>query len=209
MINKHMLNNKQGFTAVALMASALWLAACSPATTTQPTAAATTAATTSTATTAEATTVATVAATTETTTTTESAATESTTSETAATAIVKLNLNTASGEDFRTVPDVGDRMVREFDEYRPYISIQQFRKEIGKYVDEAQVAAYEEYLFVPVVPNTADAETLQQLPGVTPEIAEELVAARPFDSNAAFLETLASHVTPEELAVGETYLESE
>lgn len=37
-------------------------------------------------------------------------------------------------------------MVRKFEEYRPYVSIQQFRREIGKYVDEAMVAAYEQYV---------------------------------------------------------------
>ena len=46
----------------------------------------------------------------------------------------KLNLNTATREQFLTIPGVGDRMVREFEEYRPYASIQQFRREIGKYV---------------------------------------------------------------------------
>ena len=32
---------------------------------------------------------------------------------------VRLDLNAASGDDFRTVPGVGNRMVREFMEYRP------------------------------------------------------------------------------------------
>src|ERR1044071_2662061 len=51
--------------------------------------------------------------------------------------ITKANLNTASADDFITVvPGLGNRMVREFMEYRPYISIQQFRQEIGKYVDD-------------------------------------------------------------------------
>jgi len=59
----------------------------------------------------------------------------------------------------------GNRMVREFLEYRPYISIQQFRREIGKYVEEAQVAEYEQYVYVPVNVNESDAATLQQLPG--------------------------------------------
>src|SRR4030095_7563202 len=53
----------------------------------------------------------------------------------------KLNLNTASQADLlRTIPNFGNRMVHEFEEYRPYKSIFQFRKEIGKYVDQAQVA---------------------------------------------------------------------
>ena len=37
----------------------------------------------------------------------------------AASTVAKLNLNTATGDEFRTVPNVGDRMVREFNEYRP------------------------------------------------------------------------------------------
>ena len=49
-----------------------------------------------------------------------------------------------------TIPDFGNRIVREFFEYQPYVSIQQFRREIGKYVDDEQVASYESYVFVPV-----------------------------------------------------------
>ena len=32
---------------------------------------------------------------------------------------VRLDLNATSGDDFRTIPGVGNRMVREFMEYRP------------------------------------------------------------------------------------------
>ena len=59
----------------------------------------------------------------------------------AAPAMTKLNLNTSSGDDYlKTIPNFSNRMVREFLEYRPYVSIQQFRKEIGKYVGQEQVA---------------------------------------------------------------------
>lgn len=122
---------------------------------------------------------------------------------------VKLNVNTASGEEFSTIPNVGDKMVHEFEEYRPYVSIQQFRQEIGKYVDENQVAAYEEYIFVPVEVNNSDAATLQQLPGIDADAAQELIDARPYDSNDAFLDNLASYVDEDELATAETYLKSE
>ena len=105
----------------------------------------------------------------------------------------KLNLNTATGDEFRTIPGVGDRMVHEFEEYRPYVSIQQFRREIGKYVDEAQVAAYEQYVFVPIDMNESDAETLQQLPGVDATEAAEIVAGRPYASREAFLERVAAY----------------
>lgn len=57
-------------------------------------------------------------------------------------------------------------MVGEFLEYRPYVGIRQFRRKIGKYVDEEQVAAYEQYVNVPIDPNESDAATLQQIPGL-------------------------------------------
>jgi hypothetical protein len=41
---------------------------------------------------------------------------------------------------------MGKRMLREFKEYRPYANIEQFRKEIGKYVDKKEVARLERYV---------------------------------------------------------------
>jgi DNA uptake protein ComE-like DNA-binding protein len=57
-----------------------------------------------------------------------------------------LDLNEASEEEILLIPGVGDRMAHEFDEYRPYDAIQRFRREIGKYVDEAEVARLERYV---------------------------------------------------------------
>jgi radical SAM superfamily enzyme with C-terminal helix-hairpin-helix motif len=118
----------------------------------------------------------------------------------------EINLNTATEEQFRTIPGVGDRMVREFMEYRPYVSIQQFRQEIGKYVTAEEVAAFEEYVFVPVDPNNSDAETLQQIPGVDASVAEELIATRPYASPEEFLEALAPMVDQSEYAIAASYL---
>jgi DNA uptake protein ComE-like DNA-binding protein len=119
----------------------------------------------------------------------------------------KLNLNTASGAEFKAaVPGLGDRMAHEFEEYRPYRSIQQFRKEMAKYVKPEQIAEYEKYVFVPVVPNESDAPTLQQIPGLDAQEAEALIAARPYASNDAFLEKLRGSVTEAELAAARTYL---
>ena len=98
----------------------------------------------------------------------------------------KLNINTASQADFLgTIPGFGNRMVHEFEEYRPYKSILQFRKEIGKYVDQAQVAEYEKYIFVPIDINQSDALTLQQIPGLDANEAQELIAGRPYASRDA------------------------
>ena len=59
---------------------------------------------------------------------------------------VPINLNTASREDILLIPGVGRRMAHEFEEYRPYSSMEQFRREIGKYVDEEEVARLEMYV---------------------------------------------------------------
>ena len=106
----------------------------------------------------------------------------------------RLNLNTSTREEFGEMPGVGNRMVREFMEYRPYASIRQFRREIGKYVNEEQVAAYEQYVFVPIDRNEADAETLMQIPGVDEDTAATLIEARPYADAAAFLAQLAALV---------------
>ena len=119
----------------------------------------------------------------------------------------KLNLNTASGDDFlAAVPNLGNRMVREFMEYRPYISIQQFRREIGKYVDDTQVAEYEKYVYVPIAINDSDSETLQQIPGLTADEAASVIAARPFASTDDFLAKLSESVSADELEIAKTYL---
>lgn len=57
-----------------------------------------------------------------------------------------MDVNTASREEILLIPDVDPRMPHEFDEYRPYTDIEQFRTEIGKYVDADEVARYEKYV---------------------------------------------------------------
>jgi DNA uptake protein ComE-like DNA-binding protein len=59
-----------------------------------------------------------------------------------------LDLNTATGPEILLIPNLGDRMVHEFEEYRPYTNIEQFRREMGKYVDEGEVARLERYVAI-------------------------------------------------------------
>jgi len=59
-----------------------------------------------------------------------------------------IDLNTASEEEILLIPGVGSRMQHEFEEYRPYRGIEEFRREIGKYVDEAEVARLERYVTI-------------------------------------------------------------
>ncbi len=58
----------------------------------------------------------------------------------------QVNLNTASEADIMLIPGMNGRMTHEFEEYRPYTSLDQFRREIGKYVDDDEVARLESYV---------------------------------------------------------------
>ena len=57
-----------------------------------------------------------------------------------------VDLNTATDDEIMLIPGVGSRMLREFKEYRPYASMDQWRREIGKYVDDAELARLERYV---------------------------------------------------------------
>jgi DNA uptake protein ComE-like DNA-binding protein len=64
------------------------------------------------------------------------------------TKIVPININTATDAEILAIPGMGPRMLREFKEYRPYTSIEQFRREMGKYVDKNEVARLEKYIVI-------------------------------------------------------------
>ena len=59
---------------------------------------------------------------------------------------VRIDLNTASDEAILSLPGIGARMLREVKEYRPFEAMAQFRREMGKYVDEDEVARMERYV---------------------------------------------------------------
>lgn len=113
---------------------------------------------------------------------------------------VPFNLNTTAESDFKMIPGVGDRMAHEFEEYRPYTSIQQFRREIGKYVDEDEVARYENYVFVPVELNTASEEDIKALPGVGNRMAHEFEEYRPYTNMEQFRKEIGKYVDDKELS---------
>lgn len=113
---------------------------------------------------------------------------------------VPFNLNTTAEADFKMIPGVGDRMAHEFEEYRPYTSIAQFRKEIGKYVDEEEVARYENYVFVPVELNTASEDDIKALPGLGDRMAHEFEEYRPYSNMEQFRKEIGKYVDDKELA---------
>jgi DNA uptake protein ComE-like DNA-binding protein len=118
---------------------------------------------------------------------------------------LQLNLNTATREEIMLIPGMGNRMVREFFEYRPYTAIAQFRKEIGKYVDDKEVARLEQYVFVPINLNTASDETLSSIPGTNPQLLRALKEPRPYKDMEQFRRDIAKSVNAKEAARLERY----
>lgn len=57
-----------------------------------------------------------------------------------------IDLNNASEAEILLIPGMSNKMAHEFVEYRPYKSMEQFRREIGKYVDDDEVARLESYV---------------------------------------------------------------
>ena len=119
---------------------------------------------------------------------------------------VPINLNTASEEEILLVPGVGSRMAHEFDEYRPYQAIAQFRREIGKYVNDVEVAAYEQFVFVPIDLNSASDEAILSIPGVGNRMLHEFKEYRPYRNMAQFRREIGKYVDDDEVARLERYV---
>jgi DNA uptake protein ComE-like DNA-binding protein len=119
---------------------------------------------------------------------------------------VHINLNTATSEEIMLIPGMGRRMVHEFEEYRPYKSLAQFRKEIGKYVDEKEVARLEQYVFVPLNLNTAADEDLQSVPGLGRRMLREFKEYRPYANIEKFRKEIGKYVNAKEVARLERYV---
>ncbi len=119
---------------------------------------------------------------------------------------VPINLNSATPEEILMVPGVGERMKHEFEEYRPYRALAQFRREIGKYVDDAEVARLEQYVFVPIDLNTASDEDILSIPGLGPRMLREFKEYRPYRSLEQFRREIGKYVSDKEVARFERYV---
>ncbi len=119
---------------------------------------------------------------------------------------VHLNLNTATREELLLIPGMGNRMVREFFEYRPYKTLTQFRKEIGKYVDEKEVARLEQYVFVPINLNTASDADILTIPGLGNRMLREFKEYRPYRNIEQFRKEIGKYVNAKEVARLERYV---
>ena len=118
----------------------------------------------------------------------------------------QINLNTATEREIMLIPGMSSRMTHEFEEYRPYTSLEQFRREIGKYVDDAEVARLEQYVFVPLNLNTASSEDFMTIPGMSNRMVHEFEEYRPYTSMEQFRREIGKYVDEREVARLESYV---
>ena len=117
-----------------------------------------------------------------------------------------INLNNASEAEILLVPGVGKRMAHEFDEYRPYRALAQFRREMGKYVDDEEVARMEQFVFIPIDLNSASDEDIMSIPGLGKRMLHEFKEYRPYKSIEQFRREIGKYVDDNEVARLERYV---
>ena len=119
---------------------------------------------------------------------------------------VQINLNTASDAEILMIPGLGNRMLEEFKEYRPYKALSQFRREIGKYVDDKEVSRLEQYVFVPINLNSASDADILSIPGMGQRMLREFKEYRPYKAMAQFRREIGKYVDDKEVARLERYV---
>ena len=118
----------------------------------------------------------------------------------------QINLNQASRSAIMLIPNMSERMAHEFEEYRPYRSLEQFRREMSKYVDAEEVARLEQYVFIPLNLNAASEAELMTIPGMTSRMAHEFEEYRPYVSYDQFRREIGKYVDDKELSRLESYV---
>ena len=115
-------------------------------------------------------------------------------------AFVHVNLNTATAPEVLLIPRIARRMAHEFEEYRPWISMAQFDKEIGKYVDAAEVNRLKQYVFIPLDLNTATDDAFKTIPNLPANMLREFKEYRPWKTKAQFEKEIGKYVGDKETA---------
>jgi DNA uptake protein ComE-like DNA-binding protein len=120
---------------------------------------------------------------------------------------VPIDLNDVTDAEILMIPGVGARMLREFREYAPYRALAQFHREIDKYVDDAELARLEQYVYVKIDLNTATDADILTIPGVGARMLREFKEYRPYRAIAEFDREIGKYVDAKEVARLRRYVE--
>lgn len=115
-------------------------------------------------------------------------------------AFVPLNLNSATSEEILLVPKIARRMTIEFEEYRPWRTAEQFDRQIGKYVGQAETDRLKQYVFIPINLNTGTDEQFLTIPNMAQRMLIEFKEYRPWKTQEQFAREIGKYVGPKEAA---------
>ena len=115
-------------------------------------------------------------------------------------AFVHVDLNTGTPAEILLIPGAGQRMVREFGEYRPWRTWAQFDREISKYVGQPETDRLKQYVFIPVNLNSASDEDILSIPGAGPRMVREFKEYRPWRTKEQFDREIGKYVGARETA---------
>ena len=120
---------------------------------------------------------------------------------------VPIDLNDVTDDEILLIPGVGNRMLHEFEEYRPYAALARFHREIGKYVDDEELARLAQYVYVRIDLNAASEEAILSIPGVGARMQHEFEEYRPYTSMAQFRREIGKYVDEDEVERLARYVE--
>lgn len=120
---------------------------------------------------------------------------------------VPIDLNDVTAEEILLIPAVGNRMLHEFEEYRPYEGLIEFHREIDKYVDDDELAHLEQYVYVRIDLNTASREHILSIPGVGNRMLREFQEYRPYEAMSQFRREMGKYVDDDEVGRLARYVE--
>ena len=115
-------------------------------------------------------------------------------------AFIHVNLNTGTRDEILLIPRAGNRMAREFAEYRPWKTWAQFDKEISKYVGQPETDRLKQYVFIPVNLNTAADADILTIPGAGNRMVREFKEYRPWKTKEQFEKEIGKYVDAKEVA---------
>lgn len=119
---------------------------------------------------------------------------------------VQVNVNTASDEEMRLIPGVGDPMLSEIKKGRPYETLTQFKREVGARAGEKAAAGLEPYVLVPIDLNTASDADIMSIPRMGQRMLREFKEYRPYKAMVQFRREIGKYVDEKEVARLERYV---
>ncbi len=113
-------------------------------------------------------------------------------------AFIHLNLNTTTAPEILLVPRIAKQMTREFEEYRPWRTFEQFDREISKYVGVPETNRLKQYVFIPMNLNTGTDEQYKTIPNLPGNMLREFKEYRPWKTKEQFDREISKYVGPKE-----------